>query len=211
MRVGRFRRLSNGLSVLFSRELVPTQTVKLREDYETLDRKRWLYNRGVRALGIGFLIASLVPVPLPQADYHNIRHHDAPGEICVYHDHLLQWHPSANLDDDVAVLHWHWFVPRVPHQRGPSNEHPGPESGLAIHAHVGNLLESTWRAEQCLARDGRGQILERLTVGSSEASSAHLLHETVYRNRELNFSPLWDFGADALRAARTVLFQRWNC
>ena len=59
------------------------------------------------------LILSVVHVPLPQADYHNIRHHDAPGEICVYHDHLLRWHPSADLDDDVTMLHWHWFVPVV--------------------------------------------------------------------------------------------------
>ena len=49
-------------------------------------------------LGIGFLILSAIHIPLPQADYHNIRHHDAPGEICLYHDHLLRWHPSGRFD-----------------------------------------------------------------------------------------------------------------
>ena len=70
-------------------------------------------SRMARDAGIGLLILSLVHVPLPQADYHNIRHHDAPGEICGYHDHLLRWHPSADLNDDVTMLHWHWFVPLV--------------------------------------------------------------------------------------------------
>ena len=69
--------------------------------------------RRAASMGIGILILSLVHVPLPQADYHNIRHHDAPGEICGYHDHLLRWHPSADHDDDVTMLHWHWFVPIV--------------------------------------------------------------------------------------------------
>ena len=66
----------------------------------------------------------------PRPTIHNIRHHDAPGEVCPYHDHLLRWHPWADSDDDVALLHWHWFVPLV--DPGPaawammSNWAPGP-------------------------------------------------------------------------------------
>ena len=75
------------------------------------DRRGFWRSKG--DMGIGILILSLLHMPLPQADYHNIRHHDAPGEICGYHDHLLRWHPSADLDADVTMLHWHWFVPIV--------------------------------------------------------------------------------------------------
>src|SRR5437870_4630597 len=69
------------------------------------------HHRRMRCLGIGLLILSLGHTPLPQADFHNIRHHDGPGELCRYHDHLLRWHPDAALADDVAVLHWHWVLP----------------------------------------------------------------------------------------------------
>ena len=67
-----------------------------------------------RTLGISLLILSLVHTPLPQPDFHNIRHHDGPGEVCEHHDHLLRWHPGAGVARDVAVLHWHWFLPADP-------------------------------------------------------------------------------------------------
>ena len=82
------------------------------------------------ALGVGLLILSLVHVPLPQADYHNIRHHDKPGEICGYHDHLLRWHPSADVDDDVTMLHWHWFVPIVEF----GDHHRRPTTSIMVRA-----------------------------------------------------------------------------
>ena len=62
-------------------------------------------------LGIILLILSMVHTPLPQPDFHNIRHHDGQGEVCEHHDHLLRWHPGATVASDVAVLHWHWFLP----------------------------------------------------------------------------------------------------
>jgi len=93
---------------------------------------RWGRQSSARALGISFLILSLVHAPWPQADFHNVRHHDQPGGICEYHDHLLRWHPDAGEAEDVAVLHWHWFLP---------TSAPGDSShngeGPAIHAFVG--------------------------------------------------------------------------
>lgn len=65
-----------------------------------------------RALGIMLLIPGLLHVPLPRADFHVIRHHHGPGEVCPKHDHLLRWHPQAGDGDEVAVLHWHWLLPR---------------------------------------------------------------------------------------------------
>ncbi|WP_337173352.1 hypothetical protein [Paludisphaera sp.] len=58
------------------------------------------------------LIPGLLHVPLPRADFHVIRHHHGPGEVCPKHDHLLRWHPLAGEGDEVAVLHWHWLLPR---------------------------------------------------------------------------------------------------
>ena len=68
----------------------------------------------LRLLGIVLLIPGLLRIPLPQVDYHNIRHHDGAGEFCPYHDHLLRWHPTASQNEDVAMLHWHWLVPQSP-------------------------------------------------------------------------------------------------
>ncbi len=96
--------------------------------------------RNGQAPGIILLILSLVHLPLPQPDFHNIRHHDGRGEVCEHHDHLLRWHPGATGADDVAMLHWHWFLPGP---EGSESTSPG-SSGLAIHAHVPAWLASTW-------------------------------------------------------------------
>ena len=97
-------------------------------------RRGWGRPGNKHALGVVFLTFGLVHVPLPQADFHNIRHHDAPGELCVYHDHLLQWHPGAGSASDVAVLHWHWVLPSVD-----GSERDGmarPDGSTALHAHM---------------------------------------------------------------------------
>lgn len=94
-------------------------------------RRRPAPTRNGHTLGVALLILSLVHTPLPQPDFHNIRHHDGRGEVCEYHDHLLRWHPGATGAQDVAVLHWHWFL------AGQPGDDPAPEgSGLALHAHV---------------------------------------------------------------------------
>ena len=92
-----------------------------------------------RVLGAALAALSLVHTPLPEPDFHNIRHHDAPGEVCDHHDHLLRWHPGAAGARDVAVLHWHWFLPT-----GDGSD-PAPEgSGLALHAHSTDWSATAW-------------------------------------------------------------------
>ena len=140
--------------------------------------RRQATRRGTRILGIGMLILSVIHVPLPQADFHNIRHHDGPGQICIYHDHLLRWHPSAESNEDVSLLHWHWFVPFV--EPGDQNQRPNdddhrPGSGPALHAHVGDGLQpDDWRVEPVMHPEGRGRLLDYLSLGHSTACSAHL-------------------------------------
>src|SRR4051812_19560803 len=92
---------------------------------------RWPRHHRARVPGITLLILSLVHAPWPQADFHNVRHQDGPGQVCEHHDHLLRWHPDAGQAEDVAVLHWHWFLP----SSGPVEPgHSGP--GPQLHAHV---------------------------------------------------------------------------
>jgi hypothetical protein len=166
-------------------------------------------------LGIGLLILSVIHVPLPQADYHNIRHHDAPGELCLYHDHLLRWHPTADRDDDVSLLHWHWFVPLVefgmPDQTS-SDDHHRPGTGPAMHAHIGDWLQpDDWRNEPGIRPDARGRFINPLELGLSTAGwvlpSSQLAHD---RDRGRFSCGLIDPGT-GVRAARTAIFQRWNC
>jgi hypothetical protein len=177
--------------------------------------RRPVNKRGSRALGIGFLILSLVHVPLPQADYHNIRHHDAPDEICVYHDHLLRWHPSANRDADVTMLHWHWYVPLVEtgdhHPQDSNDDHRGPPSGPSLHAHLGNLPAPDWLGDPVVRPDTRGRFVDQLTLGQSDTSLAYLADQSLQFGPRSRNTSLDQSGAGGLRASRTALFQRWNC
>jgi hypothetical protein len=177
-------------------------------------RRRFDWQRA-RALGIGVLILSVVHIPLPQADYHNIRHHDERGEVCVYHDHLLRWHPLADSNDDVALLHWHWFLPLVEvgdQHQGSNDEHHRPGSGPALHAHLGDSLEPDWQNEPEIGPDRCGRLLEKLAFELSGLSSTYLSNQFAFRDPDSGcFSTSNPDSADGLRAARTVLFQRWNC
>jgi len=169
----------------------------------------------LRSLGIGLLILSAIHVPLPQVDYHNIRHHDAPGEICPYHDHLLRWHPSAASADDVALLHWHWFLPLVQPgaaQGGSDDEHRAPGRGPALHAHLGDWPEPDWRSEPLIRPDSRGRFLEQLVLGLSGASSGAISAPVATVDPgPSSFSPTPATEPLGVRAARIALFQRWNC
>lgn len=105
---------------------------------------------GGRGLGVVMLTLSLVHMPLPQPDFHNVRHHDKPGEVCEHHDHLLRWHPGATpcattaeseagADPEVAVLHWHWFLATA------DGSDPAPDgSGQAIHAQTPDWSAGSW-------------------------------------------------------------------
>ena len=146
--------------------------------------------RGMRALGIVFVILSLVHTPLLQPDFHNIRHHDGPGEICPFHDHLLRWHPDAGLADDVAVLHWHWFfaasVPSVTHPRG---------TWPAIHAHVVDRDAVT-------AGDGPQVVSVPLVLPDVRAATVPIPGPCPSLAFSATFAP---------RATLAALLQRWTC
>jgi hypothetical protein len=101
--------------------------------------RQWARQRGARSARVMGLIFSLLHTPLPQPDYHNIRHHDGPGQVCAYHDHLLRWHPRAQAADDVAVLHWHWLVPVSGRADAPTRG-----DGPAWHAHVVDWDAGVW-------------------------------------------------------------------
>lgn len=96
---------------------------------------------GSRGL-IALIVLALSHAPLPVADFHTIAHHDAPGEVCELHDHLLRWHPDAGNSESVAVLHWHWLSPLdFPWQTAASDRFP------AIHAHAGEAAIANWNAD----------------------------------------------------------------
>ena len=169
---------------------------------------------GLRILGIGIVILSVIHVPLPQADYHNVRHHDGFGEVCDHHDHLLRWHPSADSDADLTLLHWHWFLPLLepanPHKRS-DDDHHRPGSGPALHAHVGDgLVPDDWRGESLVQMAGAWKVIDRLALDVSSMSAERPPGGSgmdppggVLAGRD---SP-----AAGVRAKRAAIIQRWNC
>jgi hypothetical protein len=169
---------------------------------------------GLRILSIGIVVLSVVHIPLPQADYHNVRHHDGPGEICAHHDHLLRWHPSADTSADLALLHWHWFLPLLepanPHERS-DDDHHRPGSGPALHAHVGDgLVPDEWRGEPVIEPAGSWRLIDQLVIDISVVNADHLSVPF-----SIGAPPGVRFGRAGLagqtRAQRTAFFQRWNC
>ena len=123
--------------------------------------RRPIPGAGLRLLEI-LLVLGLVRVPFPQADYHNVRHHHAAGEVCPHHDHLLRWHPAASQNEDVALLHWHWFLPNSQDSgRDPDDENPPekPASGTAIHAHLYDGMEPDWGGDLVIRPSARGRCL----------------------------------------------------
>jgi hypothetical protein len=160
------------------------------------------------------VILSLIHVPLPQADFHNVRHHDAPGEVCLHHDHLLRWHPSADSDADLSLLHWHWFLPVVEpgdHHQRPDDDHHRPGSGAALHAHVGDgLVPNDWRAEPVIESAGFWRLIDHLGLGTDlvGANDFSLALATAPPSGNLLGRAC---AAGGLRAERTAMFQRWNC
>jgi hypothetical protein len=113
------------------------------------------------------VILGLVHTPLPQPDFHNIRHHDGPGQVCEHHDHLLRWHPGAGIADDVAVLHWHWFLPAAdPFDLSPKN------AGPALHAHVVDWQASTWEDGPRVSADTTSRLLGAIEASPSLAPLA---------------------------------------
>jgi hypothetical protein len=148
---------------------------------------------------------------LPQADYHNIRHHDAPGEICPFHDHLLRWHPSAASDADVALLHWHWFVP-LAESEDPTPGDGDDRQGPFVHAHFSDWPAPDWLDEPVISPDVRGRLIDALAIRLAVADCAYLaIHFTPTCFQPSLCGLDSHGGADGLRAERIALLERWNC
>jgi hypothetical protein len=171
-----------------------------------MSSRRSVQHRGTRALGVIFLILGLVHTPLPEPDFHNIRHHDAPGEVCEHHDHLLRWHPAAGIADDVAVLHWHWFLPTA----GPFDLSP-EHAGSAVHAHVIDWQVSTWEDGPRISADTASRIAGPFEASPSPTllalpALAHTALPAPGTRRSRTFGATF-----APHAHLSCLLQRWVC
>jgi hypothetical protein len=133
----------------------------------------------------------------------------------VYHDHLLRWHPSAASDDDVSILHWHWFIPQGElgdPQAPPSDEGRGPISGPLLHAHLANCLVPDWPDELVTQLDGRCRFTDSLTFGTSApapalASGALAVVDLATGRLRTDQRAF----CNGLRALRIATLERWNC
>jgi hypothetical protein len=164
--------------------------------------------RGFHALGIGLLILSLVHTPLPEPDFHNLRHHDGPGEVCEHHDHLLRWHPGAGVAQDVAVLHWHWFVPTS----WPSDSVPTGDDGPALHAHIADWYASNWDCGPSFSPDTSGRFASRPTVSPTAFAPLAPLGTVLADDHAPGPHPHLAFCATfAPRVSLATLLQRWIC
>lgn len=164
---------------------------------------------GVRLLGIIPLILGLGHTPLPVADFHNIRHHDSPGQVCTYHDHLLRWHPGAGSAEDVAILHWHWFL-----LLGDTDSFP-PDEGPAIHAHLADPLNPSWDDAPRIALESPARVVERGGTGMApDTPTPRDLGGFPGRwpSRAGPASPVHAFTATfPPRVGLPLLLQRWTC
>jgi hypothetical protein len=165
--------------------------------------RRW---HRVRTLGVTLLILGLGHVPLPAPDYHSIRHHDGPGEVCEHHDHLLRWHPDAGPTEDVAVLHWHLFLPAP----GAGDQAPG-RSGPAMHAHVADLVAPTWDDLPQIERSQAVRSLDR-AVTAFVGTMVPPVDGPAGVSLRRGPGPVHAFSATfAPRAPLTALLARWAC
>lgn len=170
---------------------------------------------GLRLLWITMLIPGMCRVPLPQADFHNIRHHHGIGEVCPHHDHLLRWHPTASQDDDVAVLHWHWIIPRTSESSdgsGSGNNDPGVPPRPLLHAYHLDCLEPDWTGDPVISPDHRGRIQQDTSPGQSTLHLAYDRHLIGSAGSHVWAGPrLASVPSGTPRAGLLGLFQRWNC
>ncbi len=170
---------------------------------------------GLRLLWVTMLIPGLFRVPLPQADYHNIRHHHGVGEICPHHDHLLRWHPTAGQADDVAVVHWHWIIPQTGDSgdnSGSENDNPLAPARLHLHAYHLDSLEPDWTGDPVIVPDCRGRLLPD---PSSVSPGVHLAHDLALIRppsaRAWPGSVPEPIAPGIVRAGLLGLSQQWNC
>lgn len=166
-----------------------------------------------RLLGIGLLIPGLLRVPLPQVDYHNIRHHDGAGEICPHHDHLLRWHPMASQNQDVAVLHWHWLAPQAVQSSSPDDrDQDGPSSSLpSLHAYLPDCVEPDWQTDPVIRSEGRWSSHDLASMLAGWELAEHAFPFCLV-DPSASGSPDYRWAELPLReTGHFALVERWNC
>ncbi len=170
--------------------------------------RRWTRRQHrARTLAVSLLILALLPTPWPKVEFHNVRHHDAPGQVCEYHDHLLRWHPDAASAEDVAVLHWHWAWPsESPSQVG----HEG--KGLRLHAHMPDPASPAVESRPVIVADVSARLLKppAFEPPSPAFSFDRPSHDSLILRS--GASPALTFGATfAPRTSLTSRLHRWSC
>lgn len=168
--------------------------------------QRAALQRGVKALGISMLILSLGHTPLPKADYHNIRHHDGPGEACPLHKHLLRWHPNAGQADDVAVLHWHWFLPM------PGTPDTAAGDTPAVNAAAPDWSGLSWDDAPPYAPEARSRFVGRPAIELSTRPLPTVALDLPHRCARDGPPCFRTFSATfAPHVSLSPLLQRWLC
>jgi hypothetical protein len=170
--------------------------------------RRWSYHHPrTRTLGITLLILSLVHAPLPQADFHNVRHHDQVGQVCEYHDHLLRWHSDAGQAEDVAILHWHWILP----SSGPIDQsHTG--DGPALHANVGGWDMTSPDSGPMVVPDRSSRLMDIPSPSLLAIDAAPFALAVDRPDLRQGLGSIRTFGATfAPRISLASRLQRWSC
>ena len=170
--------------------------------------RRWIQQQQqARAVTVSLLILVLLPTPWPKVEFHNVRHHDAPGQVCEYHDHLLRWHPDATGAEDVAVLHWHWAWPS---REVAESGHGG--TGLRLHAYLGQEVLPATDSGPAIVADAFARLLTPPLAGPTSSWVAFDLpprDSLALRSGDpvaLTFSATF-----APRTSLTSRLHRWSC
>lgn len=162
-----------------------------------------------RILAIALLAPSLLQVPLPQADFHVVRHRHAVGQVCPQHDHLLRWHPQAGEGDAVAVLHWHWLPPR---SLDTSAADQAGRSLPAFHADDGDLNRAGQAPTPVVVaeyreRDHRLDLNDQIGAAPQPATWVDLVVRSCPSSQWSRCAP-----SDGLESVGTLArLARWNC
>jgi hypothetical protein len=153
------------------------------------------------------LILGLIHAPWPQADFHNVRHHDQAGQVCEFHDHLLRWHPDAGLADDVALLHWHWVLP----SSGPIDKSHSGE-GPALHAFVGGWDVTSPDNGPLVVPDRSTLTIDIPSPSPLSIEPAPFALAVDRPDLRDGLGPIRTFGATfAPRISLASRLQRWTC
>lgn len=173
--------------------------------------RRWIkrqHQARTWTLTVSLLILALLPTPWPKVEFHNVRHHDAAGQVCEYHDHLLRWHPDASGAQDVAVLHWHWAWP----SQAPDESEHGDGDGLRLHAHLPDEVMPDAESGPLLVADTSSRSLAPPAAEPLPLSHGFGLPSRDSHPARSSTSPALTFSATfAPRVSVTSRLHRWSC